>query len=140
MTLPAISQTTSKGEIKSIRNEKGDTLIVFELSDAKKILSDLLECEITDSLLNVYIDRDSLNSEKIRLKDEVILKLETKNNNKDTIIENQKTIIGNKDEVIVIKDKIIKEKKDEIKKQKNLKRLGFVGCVVLPVITLFIIL
>jgi hypothetical protein len=140
MTLPAISQTTSKGEIKSIINEKGDTLIVFELSDAKKILADLLECEITDSLLNVYKDRESLNSEKIRLKDEVILKLETKNNNKDTIIENQKTIIGNKDEVIVIKDKIIKEQKDEIKKQKNLKRLGFVGCVVLPIVTLIILL
>jgi len=36
MVLPAVSQTTSKGEIKTIVNQKGDTLVMMHLKDAKK--------------------------------------------------------------------------------------------------------
>ena len=86
MVLPAISQTISEGKIESVVNENGDTLIVMSLSDAKLILTDLLEYEITDSLLNVYIERDSLNQNKIFIKDELIKKLELQNGNKDKII------------------------------------------------------
>jgi len=81
MTLPTISQTISKGEIKTTVNDEGDTLVIMNLEDAKFILSDLLQYEVTDSLLNVYVERDSLNTEKIVLKDEIIEKLNLQNFN-----------------------------------------------------------
>lgn len=140
MVLPVASQTISKGEIKTIINQKGDTLVVMHLNDAKKILTDLLQCEVTDSLLNVYVERDSLNTEKIILKDEMIEKLNLQNQNTQKIVLNLEAVINNKDEIIVLKDKTINQQKKEIKKQKLLRNLGFIGCVVLPVITLIITL
>ena len=140
MVSPVVSQTISKGEIKSVVNEKGDTLVVMHLSDAKIILTDLLEYEITDSLLDVYVERDSLNNQKIILKDEMIKKLNLQNLNNQEIISNLEQIVKNKDEVIVYKDKTIVEQEREIKKQRNLKRLGFAGCVILPILTLIIVL
>jgi gamma-glutamyl phosphate reductase len=140
MVLPAVSQTISKGEIKTIVNQKGDTLVIMHLNDAKKILTDLLQCEVTDSLLTVYVERDSLNSEKIILKDNLIEKLNLQNENYKKIVSNLETVINNKDEIIVFKDRTIDQQKKEIKKQKFLKKIGFVGCVLLPVITLIIVL
>ena len=140
MVLPAISQTTSKGTIESVVNKDGDTLVIMSLSDAKLILSDLLEYEITDSLLNVYVERDSLNSEKIILKDSIIQKLNLQNKNKDEIIKNLNDIITNKIKEIDYKDLTIEEQQKEINKQRNLKRLGFVGSVVLPILTLILLL
>jgi len=140
MMLPAISQTTSKGTIESVVDKEGDTLIIMSLPIAKYILADLLEYEITDSLLNVYIERDSLNSEKIILKDNIIEKLELQNKNKDEIIKNLKIIITNKTKEIEYNSLTIEDQKKEIKKQKNLKRVGFIGAVVLPIITLIILL
>jgi len=140
MVLPAVSQTISKGEIKTIVNQKGDTLVVMHLNDAKKILTDLLQCEVTDSLLTIYVERDSLNSEKIILKDNLIEKLNLQNENYKKIVSNLETVINNKDEIIVFKDKTIKQQEKEIRKQKFLKKLGFVGCVILPVITLIVLL
>jgi len=112
----------------------------MSLSDAKLILSDLLEYEITDSLLNVYVERDSLNSEKIILKDSIIEKLNLQNKNKDEIIKNLNDIVINKIKEIEYKDLTIEDQKKEIKKQRNLKRLGFVGSVVLPILTLILLL
>ena len=140
MALPSISQTISEGKIESVVNENGDTLIVMSLSDAKLILTDLLEYEITDSLLNVYIERDSLNQNKIFIKDELIKKLELQNGNKDKIIENLEVIVENSKEIISLKDKTIEEQKKEIRTQKNLKRLGVVGSVVLPIVTLILLM
>jgi gamma-glutamyl phosphate reductase len=140
MVLPVASQTISKGEIKTIVNPKGDTLVMMHLKGAKKILTDLLQCEVTDSLLNVYVERDSLNTEKIILKDKLIEKLNLQNENYVKIVSNLETVVKNKDEIIIYKDKTIKQQEKEIRKQKILKNLGFVGCVVLPVITLIILL
>ena len=140
MVLPAVSQTTSKGEIKTIVNQKGDTLVMMHLKDAKKILTDLLQCEVTDSLLTVYVERDSLNTDKIILKDKLIQKLNLQNENYVKIVSNLETVVKNKDEIIIYKDKTIKQQEKEIRKQKILKNLGFVGSVVLPVITLIILL
>jgi hypothetical protein len=140
MVLPAISQTTLNGTIESVVNKDGDTLVIMSLSDAKLILSDLLEYEITDSLLNVYVERDSLNSEKIILKDSIIEKLNLQNKNKDEIIKNLNNIVINKIKEIEYKDLTIEDQKKEIKKQRNLKRLGFVGSVVLPILTLILLL
>ena len=140
MVLPAISQTTLSGTIESVVNKDGDTLVIMSLSDAKLILSDLLEYEITDSLLNVYVERDSLNSEKIILKDSIIEKLNLQNKNKDEIIKNLNDIVINKIKEIEYKNLTIEDQKKEIKKQRNLKRLGFVGSVVLPILTLILLL
>lgn len=140
MVLPAVCQTTLNGNIESLVNDKGDTLIVMPLEEAKMLLTDLLECEVTDSLLNIYVERDSLNKEKIILKDNIIEKLKLQNQNTENIIKNLEEIVGNKDEEISLKDKTIKEQKKEIKKQRNLKRLGFIGSIVLPVIILIILL
>ena len=140
MVLPAVCQTTLNGNIESLVNDKGDTLIVMPLEEAKILLTDLLECEVTDSLLNIYVERDSLNKEKIILKDNIIQKLKLQNQNTENIIKNLEEIVGNKDEEISLKDKTIKEQKKEIKKQRNLKRLGFIGSIVLPILTLIILL
>ena len=56
------------------------------------------------------------------------------------IVSNLETVVKNKDEIIIYKDKTIKQQEKEIRKQKILKNLGFVGSVVLPVITLIILL
>ena len=140
MVLPVVSQTTLNGNIESLINDKGDTLIVMPLEEAKMLLTDLLECEVTDSLLNIYVERDSLNKEKIILKNNIIEKLKLQNQNTENIIKNLEEIVGNKDEEISLKDKTIKEQKKEIKKQRNLKRLGFIGSIVLPIVTLIILL
>ncbi len=140
MVLPAVSQTTLNGNIESLVNDKGDTLIVMHLDDAKMLLTDLLECEVTDSLLNVYVERDSLNKEKIILKDGIINKLKLQNQNSETIIKNLEELLNNKDEEISLKDDIIETQKKEIKKQRNLKRVGFISAVVLPILTLILIL
>jgi len=140
MVLPVASQTISKGEIKSIVNKEGDTLIIMTLEDSKLILSDLLQCEITDSLLNVYIERDSLNSKKIILKDEIIEKLKLKDKNSEEQIKNLTTILGNKDKEISLNNETIENQKKEIKKQRNLKRLGFIVSIALPIITLILLL
>ena len=140
MVLPAVCQTTLNGNIESLVNDKGDTLIVMPLEEAKMLLIDLLECEVTDSLLNIYVERDSLNKEKIILKDNIIQKLKIQNQNSENIIKNIEEIVGNKDEEISLKDKTIKEQKKEIKKQRNLKRLGIIGSILLPIVTLIILL
>ena len=140
MVLPAVSQTTLNGNIESLVNDKGDTLIVMHLDDAKMLLTDLLECEVTDSLLNVYVERDSLNKEKIILKDGIIDKLKLQNQNSETIIKNLEELLNNKEEEISLKDDIIETQKKEIKKQRNLKRVGFISAVVLPILTLILIL
>ena len=88
MVLPAVCQTTLNGNIESLVNDKGDTLIVMPLEEAKMLLTDLLECEVTDSLLNIYVERDSLNREKIILKDNIIQKLKLQNQNSENIIKN----------------------------------------------------
>lgn len=110
------------------------------LQDAKKILSDLLDYRVTDSLLNLYMKRDSLNTEVILLKEDIIKKLNTQNKNNEEIIKNLEGVISNKDTEISLKDNIIEDQKKDIRNQRNLKRLGFVGCVVLPIITLIIAL
>ena len=120
MVLPVISQTTSNGTIESVVNKDGDTLVIMSLSDAKLILSDLLEYEVTDSLLNVYVERDSLNSEKIILKDNIIEKLELQNKKKEEIIKNLNTIIRNKRKEIEYKYLTIEDQKKEIKKPNQL--------------------
>ena len=140
MPLSLVSQNISKGEIKTIVNSHGDTLIMMRLDDAKVILSDLMEFRFVDSLLSIYKLRDSLKTSTIVMQKDVIDKLIQKSNNQDTQLTNFQSILSNKDQEITLKEDVIKSQKKEIRKQKVLKIIGFAGSVVLPIITLIILI
>ena len=140
MILPITSQTISKGEIKTTLNDRGDTLVIMNLEDARVILGDLLEYEIVDSLLTVYKDKDTLNTNTITLQKDVIVKLTQKSENQDLQISNFESILSNKDKELQYKDETIKAQKKEIRKQKFLKILGFAGSVILPIVTLLVLI
>ena len=140
MPLSLVCQNISKGEIKTIVNSQGDTLIMMRLSDAKVILSDLMEFRYVDSLLSIYKLRDSLKTSTITMQKDVIDKLIQKSNNQDTQLTNFQSILSNKDQEITFKEDVIKSQKKEIRKQKVLKIIGFAGSVVLPIITLIILI
>jgi len=139
MTLPTLSQTISKGEVRTIIDDSGDTLVIMNLEDAKLILNDLLEYEIADSILTVYKEKDSLNTKTITLQKEVIFKLMEKSENQELQIDNFQQILDNKNIEIGLKEDIIKQQKKEIRKQKFLKFLGFGGSVILPIIAILIL-
>ena len=125
MPLSLVSQNISKGEIKTIVNSQGDTLIMMRLDDAKVILSDLMEFRYVDSLLSIYKLRDSLKTSTIVMQKDVIDKLIQKSNNQDTQLTNFQSILSNKDQEITFKEDVIKAQKKEIRKQKVLKIIGF---------------
>ena len=135
---PILSQTISKGEIKTIV-ENGDTLVIMNLEDAKIILNDLLEYEIADSLLKVYKEKDSLNTNTITLQKEVIFKLMEKSDNQQSQIDNFQQILDNKNAELGMKEDTIKQQKKELRKQKFLKFLGLGGSVILPIIAILIL-
>jgi hypothetical protein len=69
--------------------------------DARTLLNDVLHYEYTDSLLSVYMERDSLNREMLTLHTSVISKLTLKNDNWEQIAnnlesKNKKKKLGNK--------------------------------------------
>lgn len=136
MILPITSQTISRGEVKEIINNNGDTLILMNLEDAKIVLSDLLGYEIVDSLLTVYKEKDTLNTNTIVLQKDVIIKLTQKSENQQSLIDNFEQILSNKDIELDVKTQIIKHQKKEIRKQKTLKIVGFIGSILLPILTL----
>ena len=140
MILPIHSQIISKGEVKETINSNGDTLVIMHLEDAKVILSDLLEYEIVDSLLTVYKEKDSLNTNTITLQKDVITKLTQKSQNQEYQISNFESILANKNQELQYKDDTIKEQKKEIRKQKLLKLTGFAGSIILPILTLIALL
>ena len=116
MILPIHSQIISKGEVKETINSNGDTLVIMHLEDARVILSDLLEYEIVDSLLTVYKEKDSLNTNTITLQKDVITKLSQKSQNQEYQISNFESILANKNQELQYKDDTIKEQKKEIRK------------------------
>jgi len=138
MALPTLSQTISKGEVRTIV-ENGDTLVIMNLEDAKVILNDLLEYEIADSLLTVYKEKDTLNTNTITLQKEVIFKLMEKSENQQSQIDNFQQILDNKNSELGMKEDTIKQQKKELRKQKFLKFLGLGGSVILPIIAILIL-
>ena len=100
MPLSLVCQNISKGEIKTIVNSHGDTLIMMRLDDAKIILSDLMELRVVDSLLSIYKLRDSLNSSTITLQKNVIDKLTQKSDNQNIQLTNFQSILNNKNQEI----------------------------------------
>jgi len=113
---------------------------MMNLEDATVILSDLLEYEIVDSLLSVYKERDTLNTNTIILQKDIIVKLTQKSENQSVQISNFQSILDNKNQELLFKEDIIKQQKKEIRKQKLLKILGFTGSIVLPILTLLVLI
>ena len=111
----------------------------MNLEDAKIVLGDLLEYEIADSIITIYKEKDTLNTNTISLQKDIIVKLTQKSNNQQSIIDNFEQILSNKDKEIKLKDETIEAQKKEIKKQKRLKIVGFIGSILLPIITLIAI-
>ena len=140
MLLPIHSQTISRGEIQEIVNSNGDTLVIMHLEDARIILNDLLEYEIADSLLTVYKEKDSLNTNTISLQKDVIFKLVEKSENQQYQIENFQEVLDNKNIELGFKEDTIKQQKKEIQKQKLLKLAGFTTSIILPILTLIALL
>ena len=140
MILPIHSQTILRGEVKEIINSDGDVLVVMHLEDARIILNDLLEYEIVDSLLTVYKEKDSLNTNTISLQKDIIFKLVEKSDNQQSQINNFQKILDNNKQIIQYKDDTIKHQKKEIRKQKLQKILGFSGSIILPILTLLVLL
>ena len=138
MALPIHSQTTSTGSnrVTTYINEVGDTMVSMHYEDARILLDDVLGCEYTDSILTVYKERDSLNTSTITLQKEVLMKMGQEKVNLETMVSKLEEVIKNKDLELGYKDETIKQQKKEIRKQKTLKILGYVGSIVLPIITL----
>jgi len=108
----------------------------MNLEDAREILSDLLDYEIVDSLLLSYKKNDSIQENLIILQKITIKKLQEKNYNQHLIITNLDSLVRNKNREIEINTEVIKTQKKEIKRQKFLKVVGFIGSILLPIITL----
>lgn len=143
MTLQAKSQNTLTEETNRVFtyvNEFGDTMVSMSIVDAKTLLEDVLHYEYADSLLNVYIDKDSLNNKRFEIQKTTILKLTQLNTNQSEIIDNLNEVVKNKDSENNLKDDIIKQQDKEIKKQKILKKFGFGGSIILPIIVLILLL
>ena len=138
--LPMNSQTISiEGKrVSTFVTEKGDTLVIMNHKDAKVLLEDVLHYEYSDSLLAVYKERDSLNTNIITLQKGAIVKLAIKEMNFENIIANLNKIIANNKTEVELKDKTIKEQKKEIRKQKFYKIIAIIGGAALTVLALSI--
>lgn len=140
MGLQANSQTTLQ-DTRSVKCQviNGDTIIEMQLYDAKIVLKGVLDGEIADSLLSVFMTRDKLNNDIIQLQVKEIKALQEKSKNQAELSNNLQTIIDNKDTEIADLNAIIKKQKKEIRKQKFIKTIALIGDVALPVLTLLYI-
>ena len=133
------SQTTYKARVEVLVNSNGDTVLQMSLEDAKTIFKDLLEKQISDSLIFEYVKMDSAKNLSITLLKKDIEKLTTKASNLNEIIFNNDKIISNKSvENGLLNEEIVKLKK-EVRKQKFLKIIGYTGSVVLPIAVLLLL-
>lgn len=132
VALNLYSQTTSTQRVKTIINGK-DTLIEFSLSDAKTILEGVLNTQNCDSVVGVYIERDSLQNNRIILQNNEIKDLNLKINNETLITSNLSSEVSNKDKQIGDINDIIKQQKKEIRRQKFYKIIGFAAAIIIPI-------
>ena len=130
------SQTISKIELRvqTIVNTDGDTLIQMSLCDAKTLLNDVLDKQVADSLINVYVAREKINSSTISLQKREIIDLIVKNVNLSKIMMDDNTIIINKDKEIAKLNDVIKQQKKIIRKERFLKVIGFSAAVIVPIL------
>jgi hypothetical protein len=136
MMLQAHSQTLSKvPRVKTIVGQNGDTLIQMNIKDAKVILTAIKEKQVNDELLDAYIKRDSNQTKLITVKDSIIKTLQGVVINNAAMISDAEKINQNQKKENSSLKLTIEEKNTEINKQKALKNLGFLGCIILPFLT-----
>jgi hypothetical protein len=137
MMLQTRSQTLLPTQsVKTLVTSKGDTLIQMKVQDAKVILTKLKECEITDSLVTLYKFETLDKTNMLNIKSETIKTLQLKDTNNLKIIKNLNKSIENKNVEIKGYKSDINKKDKQIKVQKTLKTIGFIGCIILPFLTL----
>lgn len=106
----------------------------MSLADAKILLNDVLDKQVGDSLINVYIAREKINSSTISLQKTEMLKLLSKNINLSMIMVDNNTIIIDKDKEIADLNNTIKEQKKVILKERVLKTIGFAAAIIGPIL------
>lgn len=133
-----LSQTTLTKEprVQTVINQKGDTLIQFQIKDARILLADVLDKQVLDSIVEVYKVRDSISQNQIQLYVKEVRLLQEKSLNKDKENANLNKIIELRNTEIADLNKTIKQNKKEIRKQKFYKVLGFIGAIALPILVL----
>lgn len=135
------SQPTSKdiGRVQAVEIN-GDTLIQMHLLDAKTVLKGVLDGETADSLLTIFMVRDSINASIIQIQVSQIRLLQEKSKNQSSQNENLNAILRNQDLEISKLNAIIIEQDKRIRKERFIKKLALIGDVVLPVIVLILVL
>jgi len=133
------SQTisTKENRVKTVVINE-DTLIQFKLSDAKLILTDVLEKQKLDTIVKEFINLNIIKDSTINTQKKIILDLGKIVYNDNIIIENQNYLINNKDIEVSLLNDVIKKQKREIRKQKILKMIGFTGAIILPITVLIL--
>lgn len=134
------SQPTSTdiGRVQAVEIN-GDTLIQMHLIDAKTVLKGVLDGEVADSLLTIFMVRDSINNGIIQMQVSQIKLLQEKSKNQAKLADNLNLILYNKDLEINKLNAIINEQKKQLRKERFIKKLSLVGNVVLPVIVLLLV-
>ena len=134
--MPLLSQTISKTgpRVKSFINSTGDTLIEMTLADAKTILIDVVGKQRSDSIISVYVQRDSISSSIIALQKSEIKLLQQKAMNDGLLVNNLDVVVANNNKIVSDLNDVIKQQKKEILKQKFLKVVGFTAAVAIPIL------
>ena len=140
MAFQTESQTTlnEENQITSI-SENADTVnLKLHIDDARLILSDLLDYEKVDSLLNIYVEKDSVNLSIIEKQNIIIQTKDSQIDDYKLKIENYKKVIKNKDSEIGILLKNIEVLEKRLKKEIRKKRWAIAGAIAGPVVTALI--
>jgi hypothetical protein len=112
----------------------------MHLLDAKIVLKGVLDGEVADSLLTIFMLRDSINNSIIQIQVSQIKLLQEKSKNQAKLTDNLNLILYNKDLEINKLNAIINEQKKQLRKERFIKKLALIGDVVLPVIVLILVL
>ena len=110
------SQPTSTGigRVQAVEIN-GDTLIQMHLLDAKVVLKGVLDGETADSLLTIFMVRDSINTSIIQMQVSQIKLLQEKSKNQAKLADNLNLILYNKDLEVNRLNAIIVEQKKQLR-------------------------
>lgn len=116
-------------------SDKGDTLVKVKSSDTKIILKDVSHKQVLDTVVKVYIVRDTLQNSIATLEVNVSKNLDKPtDNNKDIISNSLNKVVQKKDNEITKLNDVVEKQEKEIKKQKFLKITAYISGVILPVL------
>ncbi len=104
------------------------------LADAKTILIDVVGKQRSDSIISVYVQRDSISSSIIALQKSEIKLLQQKAMNDGLLVNNLDVVVANNNKIVSDLNDVIKQQKKEILKQKFLKVVGFTAAVAIPIL------